>query len=154
MRAGHYRFACGGRQKSDTTGVFGWRLHCGKTEGTHARQKGHSAQTPIANVSASAILGLGEKCFVLRVLTQRLSSNLKVGFSATNGSVCLTTTVLEPSARGVESSALKTKFAVPPASFSREVEAYGPSSRESLTATAILAAVSIIIYLEWFLCLC
>jgi hypothetical protein len=84
-------------------------------------------------------------------LTQRLSSNLKVGFSATNGSVCLTTTVFEPSARGVESSARKTKFAVPPASFSKDVEAYGPSSRESLTVTATLAAVSIVMYLGWFL---
>jgi hypothetical protein len=62
-------------------------------------------------------------------LTQRVAVNLKLKFDATYGSVCLMTIVLEPSSKGVMRIPRYTKFAVPPESFTREVHAYGVSSR-------------------------
>ena len=54
---------------------------------------------------------------------------MKLKFDAIYGSVCLMTTVLEPSARGVTRVPRYTKFAVPPESATSELQAYGLSLR-------------------------
>ena len=75
-------------------------------------------------------------------LTQRVAVNLKLKFDATYGSVCLMTIVLEPSSKGVTRIPRYTKFAVPPESLTREVHAYGVSSRLPCTFCDSSSAVS------------